>query len=168
MPRAVDVIRRVAPKAKASYLAALDNGDALLIARGIVTPDRPSTEGSHTTPSSERSALGSNTADTDVAWRLRTATAIEPHAPAVIMARTTSPGSIATPGATGPSDQTRPCSQPSSSLPSPNGSRWVRRVAPPDASPEVLPGAATTRTAIAEFYHESKLHLSGYFTRSTT
>ena len=39
-------------------------------AAGIVTPDRPSTKGSQTTPASERSALGSNTADTDAAINL--------------------------------------------------------------------------------------------------
>ncbi len=40
MARAVDVVRRVAPKARPSYLAAFENGDALLIARGLITPDR--------------------------------------------------------------------------------------------------------------------------------
>ena len=40
MPRAVDVVRRVAPRAKPSYLAAFEHGDALLIAHGIATPDR--------------------------------------------------------------------------------------------------------------------------------
>ena len=40
MPRAVDVVRRVARRAKSRYLAAFENGDALLIAHGITTPDR--------------------------------------------------------------------------------------------------------------------------------
>jgi uncharacterized protein (TIGR02594 family) len=40
MPRAVDVVRRVAPRARPSYVAAFENGDALLIAHGITTPDR--------------------------------------------------------------------------------------------------------------------------------
>jgi uncharacterized protein (TIGR02594 family) len=40
MPRAVDVVCRVAPRAKPRYLAAFENGDALLIAHGITTPDR--------------------------------------------------------------------------------------------------------------------------------
>jgi uncharacterized protein (TIGR02594 family) len=40
MPRAVEVVRKVAPKAKPSYLAAFENGDALLRAHGIVAPDR--------------------------------------------------------------------------------------------------------------------------------
>jgi uncharacterized protein (TIGR02594 family) len=40
MPRAVDVVRKVAPEARPSYLAAFENGDALLIAHGLVTPDR--------------------------------------------------------------------------------------------------------------------------------
>jgi peptidoglycan hydrolase-like protein with peptidoglycan-binding domain/predicted chitinase len=40
MSRAVDVVRRVAPRAKPSYLAAFEHGDALLIAHGIATPDR--------------------------------------------------------------------------------------------------------------------------------
>ena len=39
MPRAVEVVRKVAPKAKPSYLAAFENGDALLRAHGIVAPD---------------------------------------------------------------------------------------------------------------------------------
>jgi predicted chitinase len=40
MPRAVDVVRRVAPRAKPGYLAAFENGDALLRAHGITAPDR--------------------------------------------------------------------------------------------------------------------------------
>jgi uncharacterized protein (TIGR02594 family) len=40
MPRAVDVLRRVAPRARPSYIAAFEWGDALLIAHGITTPAR--------------------------------------------------------------------------------------------------------------------------------
>src|SRR5262245_32167723 len=40
MTRAIDVVRQVAPEAKASYLAAFENGDALLRQHGINTPDR--------------------------------------------------------------------------------------------------------------------------------
>jgi predicted chitinase len=40
MPRAVDVIRRVAPRARPAYIEALDEGDALLLAHGITTPAR--------------------------------------------------------------------------------------------------------------------------------
>lgn len=38
--RAIDVVRRVAPKARAEYLAAFEHGDALLQAHGITTPLR--------------------------------------------------------------------------------------------------------------------------------
>jgi predicted chitinase/peptidoglycan hydrolase-like protein with peptidoglycan-binding domain len=40
MPRAVDVIRRVAPRARPAYIEAFDEGDALLLAHGITTPAR--------------------------------------------------------------------------------------------------------------------------------
>jgi predicted chitinase len=40
MTRAIDVVRKVAPLAKASYLAAFENGDALLQQHEINTPDR--------------------------------------------------------------------------------------------------------------------------------
>ena len=37
MPRAVDVVRQVAPRARPSYVTAFDQGDALLLAHGITT-----------------------------------------------------------------------------------------------------------------------------------
>jgi uncharacterized protein (TIGR02594 family) len=40
MPRAVDVVRRVAPRARPSYVAAFEQGDALLFAHGITTRAR--------------------------------------------------------------------------------------------------------------------------------
>jgi uncharacterized protein (TIGR02594 family) len=40
MPRAVDVVRQVAPRARPSYVAAFERGDALLRAHGITTPPR--------------------------------------------------------------------------------------------------------------------------------
>jgi uncharacterized protein (TIGR02594 family) len=40
MTRAVDIIRRAAPKAKKNYIAAFDQGDALLQEHGVNTPDR--------------------------------------------------------------------------------------------------------------------------------
>ncbi len=40
MPRAIDVVRRVAPRALPAYLAAFEQGDALLHAAGITTPLR--------------------------------------------------------------------------------------------------------------------------------
>lgn len=40
MPRPVDVIRKVCPKARASYLAAFENGDGLFEQHGITTPLR--------------------------------------------------------------------------------------------------------------------------------
>jgi predicted chitinase len=40
MPRAVDVVRQVAPRARPSYVAAFERGDALLLAHGITTPAR--------------------------------------------------------------------------------------------------------------------------------
>src|SRR5262245_16702377 len=40
MPRAVDVVRRVAPRARPSYVTAFDQGDALLLAHGITTRAR--------------------------------------------------------------------------------------------------------------------------------
>ena len=40
MTRAIDVVRQIAPKAKATYLAAFESGDVLLRQHGINTPDR--------------------------------------------------------------------------------------------------------------------------------
>ena len=40
MPRAVDVVRRVAPRARPTYVAAFEQGDALLFAHGITTRSR--------------------------------------------------------------------------------------------------------------------------------
>lgn len=40
MPRPVDVIRRAAPRARADYIDAFGQGDALLVAHGITTPLR--------------------------------------------------------------------------------------------------------------------------------
>jgi putative chitinase len=40
MPRAVDVVRRIAPRARPSYVAAFEQGDALLFAHGITTRAR--------------------------------------------------------------------------------------------------------------------------------
>lgn len=40
MTRAVDVVRKVAPQAKPSYIAAFENGDALLQQHDIITPNR--------------------------------------------------------------------------------------------------------------------------------
>lgn len=40
MPRPIDVVRKLCPKARASYLAAFENGDALFEKHGITTPLR--------------------------------------------------------------------------------------------------------------------------------
>ena len=40
MTRAVDVVRRIAPRARPTYVAAFERGDALLIAHGVTTPAR--------------------------------------------------------------------------------------------------------------------------------
>lgn len=40
MTRAVDVVRRIAPRARPTYVAAFERGDALLIAHGVTTPGR--------------------------------------------------------------------------------------------------------------------------------
>ena len=40
MTRAVDVVRRIAPEARPAYLAAFEQGDALLFAHGLTTPAR--------------------------------------------------------------------------------------------------------------------------------
>jgi uncharacterized protein (TIGR02594 family) len=40
MTRAVDVVRRIAPRARPAYVAAFERGDALLIAHGVTTPAR--------------------------------------------------------------------------------------------------------------------------------
>lgn len=40
MPRAIDIVRRVAPNARPAYLSAFENGDALFQAHGITTPLR--------------------------------------------------------------------------------------------------------------------------------
>ena len=40
MTRAVDVVRRIAPQARPAYLAAFEQGDALLFAHGLTTPAR--------------------------------------------------------------------------------------------------------------------------------
>ena len=40
MTRAVDVVRRIAPHARPAYLAAFEQGDALLFANGLTTPAR--------------------------------------------------------------------------------------------------------------------------------
>src|SRR3990167_9346121 len=38
--RPIDIVRKVAPKARKDYLVALENGDALFAANGITTPLR--------------------------------------------------------------------------------------------------------------------------------
>jgi putative chitinase len=40
MTRAVDVVRRIAPQARPTYVDAFERGDALLIAHGVTTPAR--------------------------------------------------------------------------------------------------------------------------------
>lgn len=40
MSRPIDIVRRACPRAKASYLAAIENGDALVAAHEIITPAR--------------------------------------------------------------------------------------------------------------------------------
>jgi predicted chitinase/lysozyme family protein len=40
MPRAIDIVRKVAPKARENYLLAFERGDALLKKHGITTPPR--------------------------------------------------------------------------------------------------------------------------------
>jgi predicted chitinase/lysozyme family protein len=40
MPRAIDIVRKVAPRARANYSQAFEQGDALLKANGITTPPR--------------------------------------------------------------------------------------------------------------------------------
>ncbi|SRR6266536_2180627 len=40
MARGIDIVRQVAPQARASYLAAFENGDPLFQQHGITSPDR--------------------------------------------------------------------------------------------------------------------------------